>query len=113
MWLDRESNIASGKDFVDAGEAAQKKLLDRIAYTKKADKNDSQGVKFFSDFRSLIVSGYFSSKAGVKALPYLGNVAVMKWTGCDPKVWAIIEERMKNGYKGGVVEAKPWGTKSS
>ena len=113
MWLDRESNKASGKDFVDAGGAAQKKLLDRIAYPKKANKNDSQGVKFFSDLRSLVVSGYFSSKAGVKALPYLGNVAVMKWTGCDPKVWAIIEERMKNGYKGGVVEAKPWGTKSS
>lgn len=113
MWLDRESNKASGKDFVDAGEAAQKQLLDRIAYSKKAAKNDSQGAKFFSDFRSLIVSGYFSSKVGVKALPYLGNVAVMKWTGCDPKVWSIIETRLKSGYKDGILEAKPWGTKAS
>lgn len=113
MWLDRESNKASGKDFVDAGEAAQKQLLDRIAYSKKAAKNDSQGAKFFSDFRSLVVGGYFSSKPGVKALPYLGNVAVMKWNGCDPKVWSILEDRLKNGYKDGVVEAKPWGTKNS
>ena len=113
MWIDCESNKAMGKDFIDAGEAAQKQLLDRIAYPKKAAKDDSQGAKFFSDLRSLVVGGYFSSKAGVKALPYLGNVAVMKWTGCDPKVWAVIEERMKNGYTSGIIEAKPWGTKAS
>src|SRR3954447_4731398 len=35
MWLDRESTKASGKDFVDAGGAAQKQMLDRIAYPKK------------------------------------------------------------------------------
>jgi gluconate 2-dehydrogenase gamma chain len=113
MWLDRECNKACGKNFVDADETIHKQLLDRVAYDKKVAKNDSQGAKFFRDFRNLVVGGYFSSKPGVKALPYLGNVAVAKWTGCDPKVWSIIEDRMKNGYKDGVVEAKPWGTKSS
>jgi hypothetical protein len=54
------------------------------------------------------VGGFFSSKQGVADLPYLGNRAVAEWKGCDPKVWAIIEERMKTGYKG-VLEAKPWG----
>ena len=33
---------------------------------------------------------------------------VVKWEGCDPKVWAIIEDRMKNGYKG-ILDVKPWG----
>jgi hypothetical protein len=113
MWLDRESNKLSGKDFADAGEAVQKQLLDRIAYTGKVAKTDTQGEMFFRQFRSLVVGGYFSSKAGVKALPYLGNVAVANWKGCDPKVWSIIEERMKNGYKGGPLEAKPWGSKAS
>jgi hypothetical protein len=108
MWLDRESNKAGGKDFVDAGEAAQKQLLDRIAYPEKTAKDDHPGMAFFSQFRSLTVSGYFSSKPGVAALPYLGNRAVAEWKGCDPKVWAIIEERMKNGYKG-ILEVKPWG----
>jgi hypothetical protein len=55
-----------------------------------------------------VIGGFFSSKAGVADLPYLGNVAVAEWNGCDPKVWAIIEDRMKNGYKG-ILEAKPWG----
>src|SRR5207253_4213991 len=40
MWLDRESNKASGKDFVDADAAAQKQLLDRIADPKKTAKDD-------------------------------------------------------------------------
>jgi gluconate 2-dehydrogenase gamma chain len=108
MWLDRESMKLFEKDFVSASVDQQKQLLDRIAYPAKAVKDDSQWVAFFNQFRSLTVGGFFSSKAGVADLPYLGNRAVAEWKGCDPKVWAIIEERMKNGYKG-ILEAKPWG----
>jgi gluconate 2-dehydrogenase gamma chain len=111
MWIDRESRKLCGKDFVDAPSVTKTQLLDRIAYPKKVAKEDHQGMVFFSQFRSLVVSGYFSSKPGVAALPYLGNVAVAEWKGADPKVWAIIEERMKNGYKG-ILEAKPWGEQS-
>jgi hypothetical protein len=46
---------------------------------------------------------------GVADLPYLGNTAVAEWKGCDPKVWAVIGERMKNGYQGVAGPAvKPW-----
>jgi gluconate 2-dehydrogenase gamma chain len=108
MWLDHESQKLSQKDFADASEAQQKQILDRIAYPKRAAKEDQPGASFFSELRILAVGGFFSSKVGVADLPYLGNVAVMEWKGCDPKVWAIIEDRMKNGYKG-ILEAKPWG----
>jgi hypothetical protein len=107
MWLDRESNAKYQKDFVDASAGQQKQLLDGIAYPKKAAKEDHPWVVFFSELRSLTVGGYFSSKMGVAALPYLGNTAVEHWVGCDPKIWAIIEERMKNGYTG-ILESKPW-----
>jgi hypothetical protein len=106
MWLDRQAMPAT---FVACSAADQKKILDRIAYPAKATPEDHQYVPFFNEFRSLTVSGFFSSKMGVQYLPYLGNVAVEEWKGCDPKVWAIIEERLKNGYKDGVIEAKPWG----
>jgi gluconate 2-dehydrogenase gamma chain len=106
MWLDRESNAQFQKDFADASPDQQKQLLDRIAYPKRAAKEDHPWAVFFSEFRSLTVGGFFSSKMGVADLPYLGNTAVAEWKGCDPKVWAIIEDRMKNGYKG-VVEAQP------
>jgi gluconate 2-dehydrogenase gamma chain len=108
MWLDHESNRLFEKTFIGASADQQKQLLDRIAYPARAAKDDSPWVAFFSQFRSLTVSGFFSSKAGVADLPYLGNRAVAEWKGCDPKVWAIIEERMKNGYKG-ILEVKPWG----
>jgi Gluconate 2-dehydrogenase subunit 3 len=107
MWLDRESNSLCQKDISDAPADRQKQLLDRIAYPKKAAKEDHVWVVFFSELRSLTVGGYFSSKMGVAALPYLGNTAVAHWEGCDPKVWAILEDRIKNGYRG-VLESKPW-----
>lgn len=107
MWLDRESNRLFEKNFAGASADQQKQILDRIAYPHKAAAEDRPWAEFFSEFRSLTVSGFFSSKAGVKDLPYLGNTLVVEWKGCDPKVWAILEERMKNGYQG-LLEAKPW-----
>ncbi len=109
MWLDHESNAKFGQDFIKASLEQQKQLLDRIAYPKRAAKEDEAQVAFFSEFRSLTIGGFFSSKMGVKDLPYLGNTAVAHWQGCDPKVWAVIEDRLKNGYKG-ILEAKPWGS---
>ena len=99
LWLDRESNQLFSHDFVDASLPQQKQLLDRIAYPDRAAKNDAPWIEFFNEYRDLTVSGFFSSKMGVADLPYLGNTAVAEWKGCDPKVWAIIEERMKNGYQ--------------
>jgi hypothetical protein len=109
MWLDRESNGKFDKPFADASPDQQKQLLDRVAYPEKAAKEDHAWVRFFNEFRDLTVSGFFSSKMGVADLPYLGNTAVAEWKGCDPKVWAVIEERMKNGYQGVAGPAvKPW-----
>src|SRR5689334_8812814 len=109
MWLDREALELSGKEFAEASTDQQKQILDRIAWPDRATKEDHPWVEFFNEFRDLTVSGFFSSKMGIADLPYLGNTAVAEWKGCDPKVWAIIEERMKNGYKGpAVMEAKPW-----
>jgi gluconate 2-dehydrogenase gamma chain len=100
MWLDRQANDAAGKNFIDIPVDQQKKILDRIAYPGKAAPEDETFVHFFTELRTLTVTGFFSSKVGVAYLPYLGNVAVEEWKGCDPKVWAVIEDRLKNGYHG-------------
>src|SRR5205807_6104623 len=107
-WLDRESRHLFQKDFAVASAAQQKQIVDRVAWPAKAEAEDHRWVTFFDLFRDLTVSGFFSSKMGVADLPYLGNRAVAEWKGCDPKVWAVIEERMKNGYKGVGGEVKPW-----
>ncbi len=106
MWLDRESGRLFEKNFADASADQQKQILDRIAYPARAAAEDHAWMLFFNQFRSLTVSGFYSSKIGISDLPYLGNTAVMEWRGCDPQVWAIIEDRMKNGYEG-IVKAKP------
>ena len=111
MWLDRESNRVAQKSFAQASAEQQKQLLDRIAYPKRAAKEDQAWVYFFNQFRGLTVGGFFSSKMGVSDLRYMGNTAVAHWQGCDPKIWAEIEDRLKNGYKG-YLEAKPWGNPS-
>ena len=98
-WLDFESTRLFQKEFAAAGVAQQKQILDRVAWPARAAAEDRRWANFFTRFRDLTVSGFFSSKIGVADLPYLGNKAIAEWKGCDPKVWAVIEERMKNGYK--------------
>jgi hypothetical protein len=107
QWLDLESNRLFQTGFAVATRDQQKQILDRIAWPARAAEADRPWAAFFSKFRDLTVSGFFSSKVGVADLPYLGNRAVAEWKGCDPKVWAIIEERMKNGYKGLGGDVKP------
>lgn len=107
-WLDLESTRLFQKNFAAASLEQQKQILDRIAWPARAAAEDRRWVGFFNRFRDLTVSGFFSSKMGVADLPFLGNKAITEWKGCDPKVWAVIEERMKNGYKGLGGEVKPW-----
>jgi hypothetical protein len=113
MWLEEHSLAASGKPFADAPVEQQKQILDRIAYPDRAAPEDHRWVVFFNRFRDLTVGGFYSSKMGVKDLPYLGNTIVTNWIGCPPDVWAIIEQRMKNGYNGvAIQEVRPWGASS-
>lgn len=100
MWLDRTSMQLCDKPFVYAPAEQQKLILDRIAWPGRAFTADKPWVQFFNSFRDLTVAGFFSSKMGIADLPYLGNTAVPEWKGCDTKVWALIEDRIKNGYKG-------------
>lgn len=87
-WLDMECNRLFNHDFADCSEAQQKQILDRIAYPAKAAPQDAHAVAFFNHLRDLVVSGFFSSKMGVKDLPYLGNTMVADWEGCPPEVLA-------------------------
>ena len=107
-WLDRESLRLFEKGFADAAPDQQTRILDRIAWPERAAPADHHGVAFFNKFRDLTANGFFSSQMGIADLPYLGNTAVTAWKGCDPAVWAKIEERMKSGYKGLGGQVKPW-----
>ncbi|TAM84620.1 MAG: gluconate 2-dehydrogenase subunit 3 family protein [Acidobacteria bacterium] len=94
-WLDLECNRVFSHDFIDSTSAQQKKILDRIAYPDKASAEDLNYVAFFNHLRDLVVGGFFSSKEGVKDLPYQGNQMVASWEGCPSNVLAQIEKNLQ------------------
>jgi hypothetical protein len=81
-WLDAECQERSAKTFLDAGGGERAALLDAIAFPKRAKPDMSHGVAFFSMFRDLTASGFWTSKMGIADLEYQGNTFVPTWTGC-------------------------------
>ena len=84
-WLDAESRRRFEHGFVDASEAERTAILDDIAWPRRARPEMSQGVAFFTRFRDLVASGFWSSEMGIRDLQYIGNTAVPVWNGCPPE----------------------------
>ena len=83
-WLDSHATQRFNQQFVGCAAAEQAKILDDIAYPKKASAIVKPGVEFFSRFRNLSASGFWSSKIGVADLQYMGNRPQAVWNGCPP-----------------------------
>lgn len=80
--LDRLTTERTGKRFSEATDTQRRGVLDEIAYTTNADPTLAHAVAFFSSFRDLTASGFWSSRMGVADLQYQGNTFVAEWTGC-------------------------------
>jgi gluconate 2-dehydrogenase gamma chain len=81
-WLDAESARRFGRTFVDAAPAQRIAILDDIAWPARVVPALANGAAFFSDFRDLVATAYWSSRLGVRDLQYQGNVALPEWNGC-------------------------------
>jgi Gluconate 2-dehydrogenase subunit 3 len=81
-WLDLECGERFGKRLVECSGTEQASLLDLIAWPDRAPDELSHGVEFFSHFRDLTATGFFTSKMGFEDLRYMGNEFVTEWTGC-------------------------------
>ena len=81
--IDRLSTDRAGKRFVNATDRERRALLDEIAYTSNPDPGLSHAVAFFSSFRDLTASGFWSTKMGIADLQYQGNTFVSEWNGCS------------------------------
>jgi len=80
--IDRLSEERFSKRFVACTDRERRQLLDEIAYTSNTDPGLSHAIAFFSSFRDLTASGFWSTKMGVADLQYQGNVFVSEWNGC-------------------------------
>jgi gluconate 2-dehydrogenase gamma chain len=81
-WLDNESRKRFGRVFVQATDGQRRQILDDIAFPRRAKPEFSHGVAFFSRFRDMTASGFFSSAMGWKDVQYIGNVFNPNWDGC-------------------------------
>jgi gluconate 2-dehydrogenase gamma chain len=80
--IDRLSEARFDKRFVDCSDEQRRNLLDDLAFPAKATPATSQAVAFFTSFRDLTASGFWTSKMGVDDLQYKGNAYVREWKGC-------------------------------
>jgi len=81
-WLDAECGRRFGRTFVDAASAQRLAILDDIAWPARAAPALANGAAFFSDFRDLVATAFWSSRTGLRDLQYQGNEALPEWTGC-------------------------------
>lgn len=85
-WLDLECSDRYGKTFVECTGEERKAVLDDIAWPEKARPEHEQGAAFFSAFRDLTASGFWSSRIGIEDLRFQGNRYVAEWNGCPAEV---------------------------
>jgi gluconate 2-dehydrogenase gamma chain len=81
-WIDRESRKRFRVSYARATVEQRHALLDDIAWPKKAKPEFSTGTAFFTRFRDMVASGYYSSAMGWQDLKYTGNVYNATWQGC-------------------------------
>jgi hypothetical protein len=80
-WTPAEARQAHER--ADAAQAqAARQAVPIKPYTSNPDPGLSQAIAFFSSFRDLTASGFWSTKMGVADLQYQGNAFVSEWKGC-------------------------------
>lgn len=87
MWINIEaSRRFAGKSFVEIDPAQRIEIVEDIAWPEEAKGTEFEpGAKFFDRMRFLTVTGYFTSKEGIKTLDYQGNQANV-WDGVPQEV---------------------------
>lgn len=78
-WLDQAMQKRQHVNFVDAKPDEQTTLLDIIAYRKNSTPETAAGVKFFEWARKMTSDAYYTSKAGIADLGYVGNKGMAKF----------------------------------
>ncbi|MHB1096986.1 MAG: gluconate 2-dehydrogenase subunit 3 family protein [Gemmatimonadaceae bacterium] len=82
QWLNGECTRRFRRGFVACTPEQQKLVLNDIAFPKKAPAALKTGVEFFTKFRDLTATGFWSSRIGYKDIGYMGNTIVPVWEGC-------------------------------
>jgi hypothetical protein len=85
-WIEAESQKRFEKDFASLNEEQKHAICDDICYPPKAKKEFKEAAKFFSRFRSLTASGFYSTPVGMADIGYVGNTPLAKFDGPPQEV---------------------------
>jgi gluconate 2-dehydrogenase gamma chain len=75
-WLDVECERRFDKIFLDCADGERTAVLDDIAWPAREKPGLTHGVAFFTNFRDLTASGFWTT---------IGNRSVARWNGCPPE----------------------------
>jgi gluconate 2-dehydrogenase gamma chain len=81
-WLDAQMKRRHQGAFVEAKPAEQTAMLDLLAYRKNEAEHPelAPGIRFFTWVRDMVVDAYFTSKAGMDDVGFMGNGAVSEFS---------------------------------
>jgi gluconate 2-dehydrogenase gamma chain len=81
-WLDTECRRRFDRAFDGCTPEQRMAVVEDLAWPNTAKPEFSHGVAFFTGFRDLTASGFWTSKMGTEDLQYMGNQPVLEWNGC-------------------------------
>jgi len=84
-WLDLACAKQYDNAFVDCTPQQQIEIVDKIAYPAKARGEYRQGAQFFTLIRNFTVTGFYTSKMGLKDVGFVGNQP-NQWNGVPDEV---------------------------
>jgi hypothetical protein len=80
-WLESESRRRFDTAFPDLSTAAMHEICDDICHLPLARPEFQEAAVFFSTFRDLTASGFYTTPVGMADLRYVGNVPMAQFTG--------------------------------
>jgi hypothetical protein len=84
-WLDAEAQRRFQKTFAELSEGKKCAIADDICGKTPVKKEFAAQRHFFSRFRDLAASGYYTTPQGWKDIGYVGNVPTVDFAGPTPE----------------------------
>lgn len=86
QWLDEEAQRRFRRSFAALTANEMTAICDEICFLPRAPDGLKAAATFFARFRDLAAGGYYTSPAGMRAMRYVGNVALPRFDGPPPDV---------------------------
>jgi Gluconate 2-dehydrogenase subunit 3 len=80
-WIDAEAQRRFQTDFANLHENQSTAICDDICHAPDAKPEFASAAKFFTRFRDLTASGYYTTPDGMKDVGYVGNTPLPEFTG--------------------------------